>query len=259
MKRVLTALLLMPLVVGLVFWGPGLAVRGALALAACLCLREFFVLARQWGARPFRVLGYSAAVVVVFAPETFAFEFLVALAVAALTAGVLRAGPLENVPVSAAATLFGIVYIAGAFSLGGGLHRIGASWLFLALAMNWIGDSAAYYAGRAWGRRALAPRVSPKKTWEGAAASFVTSVAFALAYLHWGRPEPPLNPWEAFSLAAVINISAQFGDLAESALKRGAGLKDSGGLLPGHGGLLDRVDGLLFSLPAAYLTLGRVL
>jgi phosphatidate cytidylyltransferase len=119
--------------------------------------------------------------------------------------------------------------------------------LFFALAMNWIGDSAAYYVGRKLGRHRLAPIVSPKKSWEGAIASVLASLLFGLLYLPHLLPE--LRIWQIVLMAVLGNIAGQIGDLSESAMKRGAGLKDSGTLLPGHGGMLDRVDSSLFSLP----------
>jgi phosphatidate cytidylyltransferase len=118
------------------------------------------------------------------------------------------------------------------------------------LLVNWAGDMGAYYVGRRWGRHKMAPRISPHKSWEGAVASVVASVLIAGAYLlHF-------VPWiavpQAVALTVAANAAGQLGDLTESALKRGAGLKDSGVILPGHGGFLDRVDSTLFSLPLIY-------
>ncbi len=117
--------------------------------------------------------------------------------------------------------------------------------------LNWIGDIGAYYVGRSIGRHKLARIVSPGKSWEGAAASLLASMIFGLTFLHWAIPAVPIA--EALALTAVANVAGQFGDLCESALKRGAGVKDSGTLLPGHGGWLDRVDSTLFTLPVVYL------
>ena len=118
--------------------------------------------------------------------------------------------------------------------------------------MNWIGDSGAYYFGRNFGRHKLAPIVSPGKSWEGAAASLVVSVLFGVFVL----PRfVGIGLWQAAAVSVAANIAGQIGDLAESAIKRGAGVKDSGTLLPGHGGMLDRVDSSLFSLPVLYAVL----
>jgi len=123
--------------------------------------------------------------------------------------------------------------------------------LFFALALNWAGDTTAYYIGRQFGRHKLAPVVSPKKSWEGAFASVAGSVIFGLLYL--GHFLPLLPWWEIVIIAILGNIAGQFGDLAESAMKRGAGVKDSSNILPGHGGMLDRVDSSLFALPIVYI------
>ena len=117
--------------------------------------------------------------------------------------------------------------------------------------LNWVGDTAAYYAGKGFGRHKLAPRLSPAKSWEGAAASLLASVAFGALYLGWLLPVVPMG--QRLAISAAGNIAGQIGDLSESAMKRGAGLKDSGTLLPGHGGWLDRVDSTLFAMPVIYL------
>ena len=116
--------------------------------------------------------------------------------------------------------------------------------------LNWVGDIGAYYVGRTFGKHKLAPRVSPKKSWEGSVASVVTSGLVGTLYLQRFVPGVPLR--HAIALTVAANIAGQFGDLAESAMKRGADVKDSGAILPGHGGFLDRVDSTLFALPVIY-------
>ena len=118
------------------------------------------------------------------------------------------------------------------------------------LMLNWIGDTGAYYVGKNFGRHKLAPSVSPGKSWEGAAASAITGVAFGLIYLPLAIKGTSLLVAGLFALAA--NVAGQAGDLARSAVKRGARVKDSGSLLPGHGGMLDRVDSTMFALPVLY-------
>jgi phosphatidate cytidylyltransferase len=130
------------------------------------------------------------------------------------------------------------------------LREIDPHWLMYALLVNWAGDMGAYYVGRRWGRHKMAPRISPQKSWEGALASVAASVLIAGAYLLRFVPWIAVAPVVALTVAA--NAAGQIGDLTESALKRGAGLKDSGTILPGHGGFLDRVDSTLFSLPLIY-------
>ena len=119
--------------------------------------------------------------------------------------------------------------------------------------LSWAGDIAALYIGRPFGKHKMAPRVSPAKSWEGAAGSVAGGMLVGGIYAHYLIPQAPLV--EALALAAAGNIAGQLGDLCESALKRGAGVKDSGTLLPGHGGWLDRIDSSLFSVPIVYALL----
>ena len=170
---------------------------------------------------------------------------LIALSLA-LRADDLRAGILR-----AAFLLLGVVYVFGCWRFAPLLGERNRYWLFYALVLNWVGDIGAYYVGRALGRHKLAPIVSPGKSWEGSAASLAASLIFGFFFLHWAIPAVP--PGVALALTAAANVAGQFGDLCESALKRGAGVKDSGTLLPGHGGWLDRVDSTLFTLPVVYL------
>ena len=138
-----------------------------------------------------------------------------------------------------------MIYIFGAWRWAIFLRQKSSYWLLFALALSWVGDIAAFYIGKSFGRHKLAPRVSPGKSWEGAVASLAGSVLFGFFYLKYlhsvcSSVAKPIA-------GGVGNIAGQLGDLAESALKRGAGVKDSGTMLPGHGGWLDRVDSTLFA------------
>jgi phosphatidate cytidylyltransferase len=120
--------------------------------------------------------------------------------------------------------------------------------LLFALAITWAADTVAYFAGRAFGKHPLAPHISPKKTWEGSLAGLIGSLAVAYAFHFWLTiPLPHL-----LAMATLGNIAGQMGDLLESAYKRSAGVKDSGSLLPGHGGILDRIDGLILCIPVIW-------
>lgn len=147
---------------------------------------------------------------------------------------------------------FGIPYIALPIAALSHLQRRDPWLVFLLVAIVWLGDSAAYYGGRALGRHKLAPVVSPNKSWEGATASIIASGIAAAVWSHFylGRVEISL-----VVLSLFVNVAAQLGDLTESMLKRGAGIKDSGNVLPGHGGMLDRADALLFAAPVLWLGL----
>ena len=124
------------------------------------------------------------------------------------------------------------------------------SLVFFLFLVTWANDTAAYYTGMRWGRRPMAPVVSPKKTWEGAAGGLLVSVAAAFACHAWFVPS--ITTADALWLGLLMGIAAPLGDLCESILKRSAGVKESGSLIPGHGGILDRIDSLIFTTPAFY-------
>jgi phosphatidate cytidylyltransferase len=254
MKRVLTALLLIPVVYFLVFFAPAVVVRAALALAALLCLREFFLLSHFRGFEPFAVLGYGAGAVLVVVPQLPQPAFFIIVCILLLVLGLQPSRRLEALFGAAAATLLGLVYVCGPFALAAMLHAASPHWLFVVLLLAWVGDSAAYFVGRAIGRHKLAPSISPGKTWEGTIASGVLAVAVGVAYLLYYKPAP-VGLLTAVGFCLTVNAAGQLGDLAESALKRSARMKDSGTLLPGHGGMLDRMDNFLFAAPTAYLWL----
>lgn len=152
-----------------------------------------------------------------------------------------------------AAMVLGVIYIFGAWRTAALLRAINPWWLVFGLVVSWIGDTGAYYVGRRYGRHKMAPRVSPGKSWEGALAS--AAVSGLAGVLALPSLIPTVGKGEALALAFAANVAGQVGDLAESAIKRQAGVKDSGTLLPGHGGLLDRVDSSMFALPVLYVIL----
>ena len=253
MKRVLTALVLIPAVLGLIFYGPVLLVRAAIALVAALCLHEALTLVEASGVRPFRALAFAGLILAIMTPAGLHLAFYVAFTLAAL-ALCMEPSRQPQAWQTAGGTLLMLVYVGGPFALGRALYEVSPHFLLVALLVNWVGDSAAMYVGKAFGRRKLAPSVSPNKTWEGALASLALGATAGAGYLLWAQPAG-VGPELAALLGVAGNIAGQFGDLAESALKRGAGVKDSGSLLPGHGGMLDRMDGALFSFPAVYFVL----
>lgn len=248
MKRILTTAILAPLIVYTVLWSPHLAFLAVLTAIALLCFREYSGIAAAYGFGGMGPFAYGAGLLLLLYPGDPAL-LIVAAALGALCLA-LRQPDLRNSLPYAAALLLGLVYVFGAWRCAIPLRALNPHWLLFALALNWIGDVAAYYGGRAFGRRKLAPRVSPNKTWEGAASSLAGSLLFGGLYLT--RFTPEVGWGVALLLSAAGNIAGQVGDLAESALKRGAGVKDSGNMLPGHGGWLDRVDSTLFALPVVY-------
>lgn len=258
---------------------------GALvALVAAQATRELFGLASAVGVRPVGWLGVvaSAGTALLAAYEPDLAEWGARVLVLLLLVGLVSSGVLlrrsgeHPFLASACATVVAPLYIGATLSFALLIRHIpearGASaelpWegtmlVLLALGVVWVGDSAAYFVGRAVGRRRLAPRVSPGKTVEGSVAGLVAATAtgalmgLALQDLATAPVSPAAGAW----MGLVLGAAAQFGDLAESLLKRDAGVKDSGTLLPGHGGVLDRFDAAFFTLPVAYalLQLARTL
>lgn len=255
MKRVITALFLVPVCVYSALFAPWWFFFAVLAAVALLCMREFAAITGS-----FAPLGYLAGVLILFAPQHEMILLFVLSAVAAMSLQLSAADPAKGFA-QAAALVLGIVYIFGSWKtailLHDGSEKTGAfgvpaghHWLMFGLMVNWIGDTGAYYVGKNFGRHKLAPLISPGKSWEGAAASAVTGVLFGVIYLP--LTIPGTSPLIAVLLALAANIAGQVGDLAESAIKRGVGVKDSGSLLPGHGGMMDRVDSSMFALPVLY-------
>ncbi len=249
MNRILTALALTAFAVYLIFFAPQpIFIAGALLFAA-LCYWEYSgLVAAQAVPRP-GALGWLAGALVIFFPE-FTLPGASLLLICSFVIA-LRQDDLRAVLPDVAASFMGAFYTFAPWRFAIDLRASSVHLLFFALALNWVGDSVAYYVGRAFGKHKLAPVVSPGKSWEGAIASVLGAVVFGLFYL--GRFVPQIPLWQVAIIAAIASVAGQLGDLAESALKRGAGVKDSGDLLPGHGGMLDRVDSSLFALPVVYI------
>ncbi|MGP8245451.1 MAG: phosphatidate cytidylyltransferase [Bryobacteraceae bacterium] len=261
MTRVLTAAALIPVVVFVVLLASPWVLWTVVAAAAFLSYREYREMVRTAGFGDFGLIGYGAGLLLLATalPGAPAGSGALAIVAAAMVAMALamRAGDLADALPRASASVLGVVYIFGCWSYAIPLHAANRHWLMYALLVCWAGDMGAYYVGRAFGRRRLAERVSPKKSWEGAAASVMASVLLAGAYLAYFLRG--VAWWHVVALSALANAAGQIGDLAESAIKRGVGVKDSGSLLPGHGGFLDRVDSTLFVLPVVWAYVSFVL
>ena len=272
MKRVVTAAVLIPIVLLLVFWAPLWLLVLAAALVAELAAWEYLSLADAMGAKTPRA-AVSAAVallfVCIFRRPDFLGPLLGALSLALFALCAFRS-PTSRVLPDTAYSVFGMLYIGVPLTTLPLLseQENGPSLLLFLFFVVWAGDVAALYVGRAWGRRKLAPAISPGKTWEGAMASVVGSLLVGLLLLelaaslsrgNFGRLSSLLSYPGSIArwlvLAVMLNIAAQVGDLVESAIKRGAGVKDSGSILPGHGGVLDRIDALLVASPVLWYAL----
>lgn len=248
MKRILTALILIPIIVYVVLWANFWLFLGVLAGVACLCYREYNDIAADYGFGAPGPLGYAVGLLLLVW-EDQPWLLIVGGALLMFTLA-MRMEDLSKVLPRSALLMTGIVYVFGCWKCALPLREANPHWLMYGLMLNWAGDTGAYFVGRPFGKHKLAPRVSPKKSWEGAIASVATSVLLAGAYLMHFVPSVPW--WHAVLLTVGANVAGQLGDLAESAMKRGAGVKDSGTILPGHGGFLDRVDSSLFALPLIY-------
>jgi phosphatidate cytidylyltransferase len=252
MKRVLTAVVLAPLAVFLIFSPNFWLLQVMVSFFAVVCALEFRNLIGHFRFEKPGVAALGIGLCLLLLPLPYAFPVLL-VGTLLLLSLMLRAGDMRQTLPSAGAGMLGVLYVFGSWKTALLLARINPHWLLLALAINWVGDTAAFLVGRLIGRHKLAPVISPGKSWEGAAGSLVISVAAAVAYIHWFSPETSTG--FAVLIAAFANVAGQVGDLAESALKRGAGVKDSGTMLPGHGGWLDRLDSSLFSMPVVYTAL----
>jgi phosphatidate cytidylyltransferase len=269
MKRILTALVLIPLVLVLVFLGPRWLFTLVTAGVAMLAAWEFLGMAEQGGAMPSRT-AVLVAIALLFLgvyewPDEAAAIFGI-LSLALLVYCTFRS-PIDRVLADAATAVFCLLYTGLTLMVLPALRDQpnGPSLITFLLCSVWAGDSVALYVGRAWGRHKLAPTISPNKSWEGSLGSLAGSLlatgaliglaSFILAQWNSVRLSFPDDIWYWLLLALVVNVAAQVGDLAESALKRSVGVKDSGSLLPGHGGVLDRVDALLLAAPVLWYAL----
>jgi phosphatidate cytidylyltransferase len=277
-KRVATAAMLIPFVVGLVVWGSTAIVALAVGLVTLLALFEYFALGEAIGHRAYRFWTATCALILVYVqwravylpayslpggltayrstewfaggmPSLEVALFLFVLGIAVITLFTKR--PLVEALPAAGISSSGLILVAFPLSFAIRIHGSGTQGpplLLFALVIIWVGDTAGYFLGRSIGKHALAPHLSPKKTWEGTVASFLGSLIVAFIFARFMTvPLPHL-----LAMAAVGNVAGQVGDLLESAYKRSAGIKDSGSILPGHGGVLDRIDALILAIPVVW-------
>jgi phosphatidate cytidylyltransferase len=269
--RILTALVLIPPAIYVIGWAPLWLFLLVLIVVVERGLYEFVLISRQAGFECLPTVAYSAGALLCLAqagtlgkePATGSIipGTLVVILMFVLVFAFGRLKDLRQYPGMIASTVFGIVYIGLTlscllplrFSSGFSRSGTGRDLIFLLFLVIWADDIFAYFVGRFLGQNPLFPRVSPKKTIEGAMGGFAGSVLVGWAFARWFWH--PTSPKTAMLLIVLIAVAGQMGDLAESALKRGADVKDSGALLPGHGGLLDRIDSLLFGAPALWVAL----
>ena len=288
LKRIATAVVLIPIVMLLVLRAPVPVLAVVAAAVALITIQEFLKLTESYGVQPMRLPTYIfvgllflllAASAAGETPQLSTLKFVVGMGFACAIAPfifltiTMRRAQMSTAYPAAAASAFAFAYIALPMAMLVQLRQqiAGAFWLLYLLLVVWAGDIFAYFVGRSLGRHLMAPRISPKKTWEGAAASVAASLlvgsllfSYALQISSsllrvglierrdglFGLEKPEWLPIVLLTIA--VNIAAQLGDLVESLIKRGAGVKDSGTILPGHGGMLDRIDALLFAAPVLW-------
>ena len=244
-----------------------------IGIIGLLGVHEFFEISTKLDAPPFVRLGLigSAALLILAtaAPswpvvaEGIAITAMI-VCLLAFAAAIWMRG-IDGRPVlGTAATVFGVLYVAAPLTFASLIRHgwgfgtqswTGAAVLVFPLTVTWLGDTGAYFGGRFWGKAKLAPKVSPGKTIAGGVSGLITStvagaVFGALAFGSWSAL--PIPVWATALMGLVLGVIGQIGDLAESVMKRAAGVKDSSALIPGHGGILDRFDAVLFTLPACY-------
>jgi phosphatidate cytidylyltransferase len=294
LKRIATAVVLIPIVMLLVLRAPLPVLAVAAAAVALIAVHEFLKLTESYGVQPLRLptyifVGLLFVLLVASAigetPQVSGLKFVLGLGFACALAPFLfltiamRRAQMGSAYPAAAASAFAFAYIALPMAMLVQIRQqvAGAFWVLYLLLIVWAGDVFAYFVGRSLGRALMAPRVSPKKTWEGAAASLAASLLVtSLLFSHsleissfllrvglierrdglFGLEKPEM--WPVILLTVVLNVAAQLGDLVESLIKRGAGVKDSGTILPGHGGMLDRIDALLFAAPVLWYFVAAV-
>jgi phosphatidate cytidylyltransferase len=272
-QRVASAAVLLPIVAGVVWWSVW-SVAVVVAIATVIGLIELYGALRQGGYRPRLGVGITSALLLLLAIAFRSFlnfdPLFPALTVAIIGSLVveLTRHQEQGVLASWALTLAGALYLSWLFghfillrtldtplrpgwlaSLNLGIEP-GAAWIYFVLAITWIQDTGAYFAGKNFGRHKMAPLLSPKKTWEGAAGGLLGSILAGVVCVP--LLGLPITLAQAGLLGLVGGIAGPLGDLAESMIKRQVGLKDAGNLIPGHGGILDRADSLLFTGPVLY-------
>ena len=262
--RILTAAIWVPVHLAIIIWGRPYQFLIYLEAISLVALLEMFRLLRATGRRPHRLAAIAAGVVymaaIAYAPAV-SIAAAAALVAAALVVPVFRrttAGALAD----AGATLLAFAYVPAflAFLMLVRVLEAGVAFLLIFFITVWLIDIVAYFVGKAWGRRRLAPDISPGKTVAGGVGGVVVGLVAPVLMAKLLFPQAALGWLGALALGAVLAGGALFGDLAESALKRDADVKDSGGILPGHGGVLDRFDGVLYSAPLFFgvlVVLGR--
>ncbi|MEK6742496.1 MAG: phosphatidate cytidylyltransferase [Nitrospirota bacterium] len=257
--RVLTSLVLVPLLFVVVWLLPPVYFAGLAIIAAAIGQYELYAMARGRGITPLMILGIvlgALIVLTVYRPippyRGGPFFWITLCVLAVITARLFSRRPVEGALEDITVTMFGIVYVALLFAFQVAIlaGSSGKRWLMFLYLVIWASDIGAYYVGTAFGKRRLYERISPKKSIEGLIGGTLASIIIAVLCKIW--LVPALGWVEASVLGAVLALVGTVGDLAESLIKRSTGVKDSGTIIPGHGGILDRMDSMLFAAPVLF-------
>ncbi len=257
--RVITSSVLVPILLVVVWYVPSFYFAVLVAAAAAIGQQELYAMARQRGSAPLSLTGIALGIVVVFSMARPVYTMAggallwVGLSVLViLTVRLFSPRPAEGAFEDVAMTVFGVCYVALLFGFQVAIHAggLGRQWLVFLYLVIWASDIGAYYIGTAYGRHRLYEKISPKKSIEGLLGGTAASMVVALLCSFWLIRS--LGWFEALLLGLGLALVGTVGDLAESLIKRSSGVKDSGTLLPGHGGVLDRLDSLMFAAPALY-------
>lgn len=255
LKRWISAIVLLSIVFVVTWFGdPSFSVL--IAIVAALAALEFYGMRSLAKRHPLTILGLIGVLAfmgVAHIDCSYAKPTLTAVVAIPLIWLLIRP-PAKDTAFKWAWALTGVIYIGWMLSHFIPLRELagGRDWVFLALFTNIATDTAAFFVGRAWGQRHLAPKISAGKTWEGSVAGFIAAIAAAIFMVAFLPGLETVPYWQAAILGALVGIFAQLGDLTESMFKRSAGLKDSGSMIPGHGGILDRLDSILFTGVVTY-------
>jgi phosphatidate cytidylyltransferase len=250
-RRIISALIALPVVIALIQLSVHLFLL-LLAFVVAVCVYEFMDMT-QGNDRAAKIFltGLGLALMLAIVVGLPLLPVISGLAMAVLIFFLFRTGEMETVAARAAFAVTGILWAGGLLAATGALRLLpdGEAWLYLACVLAWGSDTGAYFAGKYLGKQKLYEKVSPNKTWAGAIGGVIaaTAGAFGLTYLYGA---PKIDPIQLALIAPLTAALGQIGDLAESLLKRSVGAKDSGKIMPGHGGLFDRVDALVFAGPA---------
>src|ERR1700674_483552 len=269
--RVLTAAIMIPVVVAVIWWGPTWLIAIVSAFVAIVAMLEFFSMAARLGFQPYRLWACLAAAGIIglqwyesrlasvnslgslldrspkITLEFILFGFVFGVAVIALGSQRQITEILSSISVTSAGLLFVVLPFSAVVRLHG-VDVSGPLLLLFTVVLVWVGDTAAYFVGSGIGRWKMAPQISPNKTWEGAGANFLGALLVAAVFGYWTR----IPPAHMLAMGAAGSVAGQIGDLFESAWKRSGGVKDSGSVFPGHGGMLDRIDALILAAPVVW-------